>query len=103
MEQEQIIYENTLLRAITSHYKKYEFKSLGNCIHWLYTYGLIQYDIVQFGDNKVTLHGTQIATIDFDDQLQMPIFTFIDKYDWLKNTQTHFINGLSKYPNPFIN
>jgi hypothetical protein len=92
--QKQIRYENTLLRSQIGEYKSYKLGTLGNIIHWLYVYNLIQYDTVQIGESKVKLHGNLVATYHLDKEKEMPIFKFVDKYDWMQETQDNFIDFL---------
>ena len=92
--QSQIMYENTLLRSQIGEFKSYKPGTLGNVIHWLNAYGLKQYDIVQIGENKVTLHGDLVATYHLDEKKGMPIFRFDEKYDWLQKQQSNFMDFL---------
>lgn len=100
MTQEQIIYQNTCFDLATSEYRNYSFKSIGNIIHYLRGYGLLEYDTATIGHGKVNLWGKVIATYTFNET--MPIFTFIDKYDWLQAKQDNYIACKDVYPNPYI-
>lgn len=103
--QEQIRFENTCLRLCVGSYSHYQFKSIGNIAYWLQALGLVQYDVVTIGwENdlgEVHLHSERIATFIFDEIKRMPIFTFIEKYDRLTETQEIYIAGLDKFENPY--
>lgn len=102
MTQEQIMYQNTCFDLATGEYRNHPLKSIGNIIHYLRGYGLREYDTVTIGFDgsvgKVTLWGNVIATYTFNET--MPIFTFIDKYDWLQAKQDNYIACKDVYPNP---
>lgn len=108
--QEQIRFELMCMNLITGDfrgYKRENFKSIGNIIHWLRAVGLIQYDTVQIGWNSnlnhgnVTLWGRTICTYTFDEENKRPILNFISDYSWCQQMYDSYINGLPKYENPF--
>jgi len=88
-EPDKIKFENTHLD--TMRIRKYPLGSLGNTIDWLNAYGLIQYDIVQIGENDITLHGKLIATYIIDNIEQHPVFAFEPEFDWLNDVQEHYL------------
>lgn len=94
--QDEIVLSNFIFELKHNEYSKYPFKSLGNIIGWLKALGLIQYDTVQIGDNKVTLHGKLLATFIFDEKNEMPIFTFSSEWQWLKKPQELYIESIKK-------
>ena len=100
--QEQIRYENTLLQSMTGEYRTCPLNSIGNIIHWIRVYGFHQYDSISIGDGHVNFGGL-MATFVIDKNLDMPVFTFDAKYDWLQNAQDNFIKCKkeNKYPNPY--
>ncbi len=97
MEQEKIIYENTLLNLQISEYKSYPFKSLGNVIHWLKAYGILEYDRITIGNYQVDLFGKLVATFYFDENKEMPIFNFTEKWSWLDKKQKNYLENKINY------
>jgi hypothetical protein len=72
--------------------------SLGTVLHFLYVYG--NFDMAEtatVGDGKVNYHGEQVATFTTfkeTDKYKLPIFTFIEKYNWMNEKQEIFLKGL---------
>lgn len=97
-DQFRIHFENLLTKKLSGYARSYKFNSVGNIIHWLYVYGTLEVaESVQIGAKSIVYHGTTIATYENDEELQMPIFTFIDKFNWLAQNQEVFLYGL-KHP-----
>jgi hypothetical protein len=105
--QEQIKFENMCCELCLGEYRRSPFKSMGNIIHWLRALGLIQYETVQIGWNKqfncgeVNLWGQVIATYTFDENRGIPIFKFIETYDWCQDMQENYLANLDKFENPY--
>lgn len=100
--QEQIIFENTCLRLACGDFRGYNVGSVGNVIHYLHGYGLIDYDRVQIGFNDgigtVELFGEVIAT--FQVTKDHPVFSFGENHQHIQDRQTNYIECLDKFPNP---
>jgi hypothetical protein len=94
LKQFQIQFEN-MYSNIGNCWSKYKYPALGNILSWLYVYGT--FDMAEnsiIGDGTVKYHGEQIATYYMDDNLEMPVFEFIMKYDWVQFKQEIFLEGL---------
>ncbi len=97
--QHQIIFENTYLKHLTGWWKRYPYPALGSIIHWIYVYGTLNMaERIQVGDDEVKYNGKVLATIVYDDNLKMPIFSFNEEYEFMQKTQTIYIEGLTQYP-----
>lgn len=95
--QEKIRFDNMLAHEQGSEYIKYSYQSVGMVIHFLYVYGLPQYDTATISFNSVTLFGETIATYTWNKRLRMPIFTFYSrKYEYLLEAQEIYLNGIKK-------
>jgi len=94
MKQNQIIFENTYLDLSGGEYSKYPLGSVGNIIHYTKALGLMDYDNTTIGEGEVRLYGNIIATYIIDKELNMPIFTFIEKYKLLQERQDIYISML---------
>lgn len=101
--QEQILFENTCFYLATGDYRGYPPMSLGNVIHWLRAYRLNQYDSVTIGFENgvgsVHLYGKLIAT--FKNENDMPVFTFLDGYEYYNTIQKNYLNNKDALKNPF--
>jgi len=89
--QQEIKFENTLQRMFISPYFEYSNipNSVGQIIHYLYSYSFRDYDRVQVGNNTVQYRGEEIAS--FKLVKSIPVFTFIPKYDYLQETQNNYL------------
>lgn len=92
--QEKVRFDNMLLQAGFSEFKKYPFPSIGLVIHYLYVYGLQQYDCTTISHENVYLYGKGVASYVWDNSLQMPIFEFSNDFDHLKDSQAIYLKGL---------
>jgi len=76
-EQEIIIANNLHANHLGGWCNNCPYKSLGNVIHWIYTYAKLDIaERIQVGNDVVELYGEKYADIKWDDKLQMPIFEF---------------------------
>ena len=103
-EQEEIKFENMICDDQTNWWpcsrdKKGElYLSLGTVLHFLYVYG--NFDMAErsiIGDGVVTFHGEQVATFTTpkeSDKYKVPVFTFIEKFNWMNEKQEIFLKGL---------
>lgn len=97
VEQIQIQFENMLANSKNNWWSHYKYPSIGCILSWLYVYGT--FDIAEnatVGNNTVQYHGEKIANYKMDDELQMPVFEFIDKYDWIQYKQDLFLKQIIK-------
>lgn len=91
MTQKEIIYANGeyLLPC------KWPYKSLGMVTFYLRLYGYLYYDRVTVsysnGLGTVNFYDAVEATYTWNDEIQMPIFKFVAKYDWLNIHQDTFV------------
>ena len=101
MEQSEIHYRNTLTKILTGDYRNARYMTIGQIIHYLRSYGLIQYDLCIIGKNSVELFGKEIATFVFDDDKQLPVFTFIkdEEYEHLEFKQEYYLKYKDVYGN----
>lgn len=100
LNQEEIIFRNLELRVATGYCRTSPYKSIGNIAFWIYVYSKLDIaEIIQIGDNKVTLRGKPFAEFYFDEDLKMPIFIFsnISELRWIKENQKAYLEGLKKY------
>lgn len=99
--QEQLELKNIQFRIKDGYLKNHPFKSLGNVLHWLYVYGNLKLaESATVGNGIVTYNGKNLASYVFDEQLQMPIFTFDLKFDFwgaeLFRKQALYLKDLQK-------
>jgi hypothetical protein len=72
MTQDEIKYINMDSNHLSGWLWNAPFKSLGNVIHWIYTYSNLHIaESIQVGNNVVELYGKKIADIECD--LNLPI------------------------------
>jgi len=97
-EQEKIYFDNMQNRHACNWYKDL-YKSFGSILHWMYVYdGLHIVEHILVGDGKVyyPTEKNLIATYEFDDDKQMPIFNFIDNYNNLNDIQDIYLRLMEK-------
>lgn len=91
MTQKEIILERLKSRHTGNWYPDTPYKSLGSVLHWLYIYttlDIAETATVGGGDGPtgafVRFGGTPFAHVYWNDELQMPIFRFLDNSYWKK-------------------
>lgn len=99
MTQEEIVYQNVCLDMEMGDYRGYAVGSIGNVIHHLRAYGLREYDVVQIGSGKVMLYGRDIAVYTMTED--RPVFAFIEDCSHCAHRQKMYLDGLSKFKNPY--
>jgi len=68
---------NLMVQYLTRHYHTAPYKSLGQVLSYVYTFcGFDTMERCTIGENNVIMRGEVIATFVFDDEKQLPIFTF---------------------------
>jgi hypothetical protein len=96
--QHQIRFENAHLRHLTGWWKNTPPMSLGSIMHWIYVYSnLHTAERISVGSGIVSLGGDVLATIDYNEELRMPIFTFSENYKYMADAQTNYLEGLERY------
>ncbi|MDC7249488.1 MAG: hypothetical protein PQJ49_06205 [Sphaerochaetaceae bacterium] len=79
LSQRQIKTRNLEVAYHTRHYRSSPFKSLGQILSFIYVYcGFNVMESCSVGQNQVTLHSNRIATFEFDEEKQIPIFKFLN-------------------------
>lgn len=102
--QEQIIFANTDIAHRTGWNQNYPFGSLGNITHWVDVYcGMTIAEQVTLSQNEVRLFGGVFATFVLDEELQMPIFTFMGtQKDSYTKKQKIYVEGVKKNLKPNV-
>jgi hypothetical protein len=96
-EQFRIKWSNTYANSLSGHWRKYEYPSTGNMLHWLHAFGsfeLAENAIV--GSEIVKIHGRFVASYKMNDDLKRPVFNFIEKYKWMQMSQDLFTEGFKR-------
>jgi hypothetical protein len=71
------------------------YLSLGTVLHFLYMFGNFNMaENCTVGDYKVTYHGEVVATFEWSEKLNVPIFKFIEKYKYMQEQNDFFIKCL---------
>jgi len=99
--QDEIKFENLYSNSLGGFWSHYQYESMGNVIHWLYTYTNL--DIAEqatIGGGEVHYRGELLARFTFNPKLEMPIFYEInDKlYPYFSENQERYITGLTRFP-----
>lgn len=93
-------FQNLFVASISGPYNRYGYKSFGSIIHWVYVYtSMISIaDTVTVGDGTVLLYGKPFATYVFDEDLQIPVFSFESEHPFNDNyynrRQATFMEGM---------
>lgn len=101
--QDQIHFENLYVKHKGGWWTNHPSQSVGNIIHWLYVYGTLDIaERVTVGNGFVNLYDKPLCQFKFtEENPNLPyFFDFIDpeKYDFIINSQNHYLNGLKKFP-----
>jgi len=96
MTQDEIKYINMDSNHLSGWLWNAPFKSLGNVIHWIYTYSNLHIaEPIQVGNNVVELYGKKIADIEWNAKMKIPTFIwtldFIDEHEWIVDNQEFYL------------
>lgn len=100
-EQEEIRFENMMSKdqgnwwSCTKDADGKFYCSLGTILHFLYMFGNFNMaETCTVGDYKVTFHGETVATFEWSEKLNVPIFKFIEKYNYMQEQNDLLIKCL---------
>ena len=100
--QDQIKLENLHTKHLGGWWGTYPPKSLGNIIHWLYTYGTLDIaERVTVGDGEIHWFGRLMLKFKFmDENPEIPFFYDLEypEYDFILINQEKYLDGLKKFP-----
>jgi len=105
--QEQIRIDNLKIVYLTRHHRNCPFKSLGQILAFIYVYGgYTLMESVTVGDNIVYKWNKPLLTFIFDEEKQIPIFTFItqedgNSYKWMAESQKTFLDNFNEITKPY--
>ena len=105
--QEQKRIEHLRCAYLTRHHRSSPFKSLGQILAFIYVYG--GYTLMEsctVGDGVVYRWSKPFATFVFDEEKEIPIFTFItqedrNSYRWVAESQKIFLDNFNEIIKPY--
>lgn len=102
-EQFQIRFDNMMSHDTTNWWPCSKDKdgnvylSVGTILHFLYMYGTFDMaETCTVGSGSVNYHGQQIATFEMSEKYKIPVFKFIEKYDFCNDNQELFLRGIDE-------